>query len=445
MLRIALPLSLLLAACRAEPPSGIFRCESDADCPESWGCRADEIGERFCFRAAREAKSSSSAEADASVGMPVAGCSSPDACAMPAEQGGAGSGVAGRDTADSSANGGIGGGSSGASAGSSGSAGASQPKGAGSGPAAGAGGVAGASQPRAAGAAPTAGGGAGGATSVRCSEGSRACPNGQCRPIADDPLFCGSSCEPCPSGAICSSGTCAPCASAYEHTCTSANRCFANTDPTHCGPACMACERRPYAKASCESNACKWRCDANTLVCSDGTTCAPAAWDFEDNATQGWTSDESTAQFPNAAGALSVTTARVHGGKYALAAPLQIVRGTADGGVFRTTLCTLETPPDLRGKTISAWFYFDGPAVSGEGCCQIFPYVFVKAKSGTTSFSPNGKAMLPEAKIVPLQWFKVSGTMPGDLEQPVYTFTFQWSMDVATWSGTVYIDDVRVE
>jgi hypothetical protein len=42
-------LVLALLACKADIPEGVYRCDSDEDCPHGFSCRADESGDPYCF------------------------------------------------------------------------------------------------------------------------------------------------------------------------------------------------------------------------------------------------------------------------------------------------------------------------------------------------------------------------------------------------------------
>lgn len=285
-----------------------------------------------------------------------------------------------------------------------------------------------------------------GGSPASCPPGLHACPNGECQSTSNDRVHCGNECVRCAQNSICVNGQCTPCSSASEHTCEGMNRCFENSDALHCGPQCSECPNTTQSIATCEADRCASRCLANSITCGEASGCARVAWDFEDGTVQGWETSPDDALFKNAAGPLRVSTERAHGGSQALAADVKVsVQSSRYGLSFSNSLCTLNNPLDIRGKEISAWFYFDGPSLPSSDCCTITPYVFVKRPNETTSFSPNERAMLPRDRLVVKQWFRVSGRMPADAPQTVYWFTFQASIDAEGWVGTVFIDDVKIE
>lgn len=401
----------MLIGCRAEPPAGVFRCTDSSDCPTAFECRPDLDGELFCFHALGDLRGRAPAERESPVESPEAGCEEPGGCARndgdPVDAGGA------------------------------------EPRGAGMGGSLGQGGMnaAGAAAPARGGAgAPAAKAGGGGAPPVSCSAGFRGCPNGLCYSTGDHPDHCGPECTVCKHDTICKAGRCVPCVTSSERTCANMNQCFAKTDPMHCGSSCIVCPSSPYATSTCENDSCKLVCKSDALSCTgQAAACIRASWDFEDNTTQGWTlGDSSSAD-------ASIMSTRTHAGRHAFAANVRVNSPETGAEVMlMTDLCSFNAAPDLAGKTISAWFYFDGPALA-ENCCEIAPYVLVPSSGGQTSFSPNVKAMKPLDQARIGQWFKVSGTMPSNSPQTVRRVYLKASLRVDSWVGTMYVDDIRIE
>jgi hypothetical protein len=112
-----------------------------------------------------------------------------------------------------------------------------------------------------------------------------------------------------------------------------------------------------HGKATCAGSQCGFTCDTNFMMCLGSTpVCQRKLWDFEDGTTQGFylRTDLTLAE-----SAVVNSTGRAHSGTHALALPLTAAGGQIDTNVPICANSTLPLP--TAGRTLSAWFYVDGP------------------------------------------------------------------------------------
>jgi hypothetical protein len=283
------------------------------------------------------------------------------------------------------------------------------------------------------------GGGGGGGGLVACGPNAHRCNDG-C--FSDsDPAHCGSRCEFCPTSAnghaTCEADQCTLACDTGYHACSD-KLCYPDTDITHCGVACSSCESSGGGVATCTNHRCEVGCGPDKALCNGVTpVCLSPIWDFESNTAEGWMNDPREMQ---AASPLFVSTARAHSGTHSLATHVTVNFAQKRFIVsFQKLLCA-SGGIDLGGKTISAWIYFEGPALNTSVLTD--PYVYT---TQGTSFDPNSyggqRPLIPRAGV----WNQIISVMPLDQERIVKELDFFTNLNLDGWTGTVFLDDISLK
>ena len=112
--------------------------------------------------------------------------------------------------------------------------------------------------------------------------------------------------------------------------------------------------------ATCGGSQCGYTCNTNYVKCP-GTQpiCQRKTWDFEDGTTQDFFRRIDIPDLEEVS--VMNSTVRHHTGTHALALPLYTMGGYIDINLPFCINATVATP--TAGRSISAWFFVDGPAL----------------------------------------------------------------------------------
>jgi hypothetical protein len=208
-----------------------------------------------------------------------------------------------------------------------------------------------------------------------------------------------------------------------QHRCGAA--CLADDDVDHCGPSCDACPAgNDRERRTCTSGVCATAC---LVSCSENpTACGPASFNFESGSDQGVTVDEG-----------GVTEMKAHGGRYSAASRKWFKSPVLEGGFMRLSLKLCSGTTNLKGRTFSAWVYLEGAD-------------YVPGKSNVCSFGylvPGGYNSTGHSPVVGRDtWFRISASTFVETETPeLYVICWVQPAVGNSWSGVMYVDDVRIE
>jgi hypothetical protein len=282
------------------------------------------------------------------------------------------------------------------------------------------------SQPDAPTPAPADAGGGAAPVDSGCPTGQHRCPAGCVRD--NETATCGQSCTPCPTipngGAVCDGKTCGLFCQPGYHLCDG-KVCRLNNDVASCGTRCEPCPGDPNGDPSCDRNdRCALTCRNGTLNCV--TRCLRPGWGFE-TGTDGvelYLGVEN-ADPPRA------STARAHTGRGSLAQPIR----TGTRLEAHLPVCggdRMYAPGvDLSFKTVSFWYYFDGPDPPPGTSIGLSLY--------------GGFGALPESSFVARQWTKVSRLLDGKQFAGISLVGYSFSGSQFQGTATLYIDDLAIE
>ncbi len=260
-------------------------------------------------------------------------------------------------------------------------------------------------------------------------------------------LRCGDNCcDAAPHNSvnvICGGGTCGlECASSNTHTCNGEDYpCWPNDDVTHCGADCTTCSY-PNADAECNSTGCSYECRGEDLNC--GTTSAPScgSWSFESSTTEGWVWGL-RGQNPDAA----LTTVAQHAtdGDRSLAIPYKREGMGSDYAV------SIEVPLCSQGATYnwqSASINFDvsvSAGLEGNTGSDAGGYIAITGVDN----QGNATTLYSGCDFYPRSDGTVTAGLQGSACQPPSGTGTATKLHInlrafKTWSGTFYIDNIRI-
>jgi hypothetical protein len=362
--------------------------------------------------------------------------------------GGAGgaAGSAGAAGYDGGGGSGLGAGGNAGHGGAGGSAGAGG-SGAGGSAGAGGGGAGGSGGAGGGGAGGSAGAGGGGTGGSGGAGGAKTCPSTQhnCSGTCMDnssTQSCGSSCTACatPTGgtATCDGTSCGSSCNTGYHNCS--GTCSSNTSVATCGASCSPCPTTANGAYSCLSNgACSLACNTGYLQCLGGPrTCTANSWSFEDGSADGF---GLVSQVGGSADGIAVSTAHAADGtqSLAIAATFNCTRTAFEVLVYP---CTLGTPVNMSGLTLTFQVYVEGPALPAYGA-QEASAVILDSSSSYVDLTPQVGAWVPVS--VPL-------TDPSDASADGFGFSFYMVPSgpppgnvCMQWQGTIYLDAFKVQ
>ncbi|MDF3067176.1 MAG: hypothetical protein K0R38_2777 [Polyangiaceae bacterium] len=270
---------------------------------------------------------------------------------------------------------------------------------------------------------------------VACSntDGGRAC--GDC-----PSLSCGGSCcptAPANSVAQCQGNSCAVACKTNYHSCSAdPATCYPNSDTKHCGASCAVCSQ-PNATATCTAGACSYSCGSGlSLGClyPDGRPVC-SRWDFESNTVEGFAID--VAGTTASDGRFLVSTKHATSGSRSLA--IGFVSANSSGIVdVKIPLCPGGQGLNLQDRKLTMDFY----AETATGTTP-YPvnrngnYVTVKGKSGETFGGCDSDT--PDADQA-FAWECSTAGWPQDTSEITLRFRV-----FEKWSGTMYIDNIKLQ
>lgn len=188
-----------------------------------------------------------------------------------------------------------------------------------------------------------------------------------------------------------------------------------------CGPSCAKCTAASDREtATCDGVACGATCKNAAPKCSD-SSCSRLAWTFDSNMLDGIT--------PRAPNGLALAV-RNHAGNVALATDVQHLSEIS----FRVPVCLSGTLP-LQTRTLTASIFLEGGTATGD---QYYIQTSVPSPMTgaylTTKAIPSGSNITYSAPISMSQ-FAMTAT----------DITFQVGSLGADFSGTIWIDDIKVQ
>jgi hypothetical protein len=206
-----------------------------------------------------------------------------------------------------------------------------------------------------------------------------------------------------------------------------------------CGPSCIDCTQ-PNATAICDGTECANICVGETFpaaTCPGPGNGKPAcgSWDFESQSTEGWELYDETL-YTASGGPIEVSSDRAILNTQSLAVPIETTGGYGAVAV-RVRFCDGGQAVNLDGKTIRARVHTEpGVAVAcypdggSEGFIELF--------NGSTKLIAGADFTIP-----------CSGPSWYSFQLPVsYTAVTELGFVFrvfSNWTGTFYLDDVRIE
>jgi hypothetical protein len=229
-----------------------------------------------------------------------------------------------------------------------------------------------------------------------------------------------------------------------QHVCLMGGleRCVSNNDSETCGQRCQPCPTVQHGKAVCESSSvCSFQCDAGATACSDGTgvksACGPTSWGFEDGSVNPWDHFNSGADSA-VVGNVTVSQELALVGTRALKAAIQ----TTDDRhriLVGGRVCPEQTTMARRGTTLSLHVYIGAPPGTPHTCSA---GLWVRRPGqgsqylGPTDFGVN---------VTPGQWTRLQYSVTDEGANHVTSIQLVCSLGGPSWTGAVYVDEVKID
>jgi hypothetical protein len=216
------------------------------------------------------------------------------------------------------------------------------------------------------------------------------------------------------------------------HACSDA--CRADDDATACGADCEPCAAPEHGAPLCESGECSRRCDDGYLSCPD-RSCGPLRFGFESGTLEGLRIVPE-----NSRAAVGSPTPATFEGRQVVRVDLR-VEGDNRNLQVRLDPCAGAAVDGLGLGTLSVDVRFDGPSLpAAAGAHEISLSVW----TATSSYAV-GRMTMPATGI----WHALSGQLSEvDTTQVlgvgVYVY-INGAGSAQDWTGTVYLDDVRID
>lgn len=254
-------------------------------------------------------------------------------------------------------------------------------------------------------------------------------------------LSCGGSCcpvAPANAVAVCDGGSCAVACKTNYHACDGApSVCYPNADTKHCGSSCAVCSQ-PNATASCSSGACSYSCGAGSslgCVYPDGRPVC-SKWDFESNTVEGFAIV--TSGTTGSDGRFATSTKRATSGSRSLAIGYT---GNDSNEVVEVSLplCPGGQALDLTKRTLTLDVFAEtatGVTPYGSGSSN-GNYIRVRGKGGDYY---GGCDSVTPASDTAFRWECAGSGWPTDATEITLIFRV-----FAPWSGTFYVDNVKLQ
>jgi hypothetical protein len=292
---------------------------------------------------------------------------------------------------------------------------------------------------------------------------------GQCQPSTGT---CTTPPKICPGGTTChlvgSMGTCCTdaCTQGTQRcggagglqTCVTSDSCTSWSGE-------VSCPRPPVnGIANCSGDKCEVTCNTDSIKCIDNQPRCDLAKDDFESGLNGW--DLVTGGYLLAGKAIASSGIQPHSGSHSAAVTVQTDSIQVEWRLAKP-LCSPAFVDDLRGKRISAWFYWSGPAMA-PGCCGCLVRFIGRGpmsslfgtwitNTSTPALDENGDAQDNQlTRLFPVagQWMQFQGYFPRNIPYTNVWMTSPITMEIDcgmggasqfTWGGTVYLDDINIQ